>query len=105
MKSVIMPLSKALREGKLSSQELTKEYLKEIEMRNGELNAFISLTPEKALLQAVRDGETAYDKALQNSMQISTGVGVRGKEPLRQMKISTQVLNSFFSWLTKEWSA
>lgn len=52
MKSVIMPLSKALREGKLSSQELTKKYLKEIEMRNGELNAFISLTPEKALLQA-----------------------------------------------------
>ncbi len=50
----VFDLSKALREKKVSSRELVVHFLKRIEERNPELNAFITVTQEQALKEADR---------------------------------------------------
>lgn len=49
---------------------------------------------EKALLQMVRNGDISYQGALLNSTNLSPGVPVRGKDPLRGMKTSMIVFTS-----------
>ncbi len=49
---------------------------------------------EKALLGMVRSGDINYQEALQNSVNISAGVQVSGKDPLRQAKTSIIVFTS-----------
>lgn len=48
----VVELSRALEQGSVSSVELTQHYLERIESANPALNAFIRLTPERALTQA-----------------------------------------------------
>jgi len=49
---------------------------------------------EQALLQMVRNGDLNYKDALNDSLLISEGVPVRGKDPLRQAKTSVIVFTS-----------
>ena len=49
---------------------------------------------EKALLQMVRNGDISYQGALLNSTNLSPGVPVRGKDPLRGVKTSMIVFTS-----------
>lgn len=46
---IILPLAKMLRNGEISSFELTKKYIEAIEKKNGIYNAFVSATFEKAI--------------------------------------------------------
>ena len=48
-----------LKEGSFSSTELTNHYLERIEKYDGELNSFISVTAERALIQA-KDSDERY---------------------------------------------
>ena len=52
---------------------------------------------EKAMLQMVRDGNIHYQSAFQYSSQLSPGVPVTGREPLRQEKISIFVFTTLVS--------
>ncbi len=52
---------------------------------------------EKAMLDTVRRGDIDYMDALKNSMGLSTGVPVRGQDPLRQMKTSIVVFTTLVS--------
>ena len=52
MRDSIADILAALDKGEYSSRELTQDYLARIENENGELNAFITTTPELALAQA-----------------------------------------------------
>ncbi|MBQ6222345.1 MAG: helix-turn-helix domain-containing protein [Solobacterium sp.] len=52
---------------------------------------------EKAMLDTVRRGDIDYMDALQNSMNISSGVPVKGQEPLRQAKTSIIVFVTLVS--------
>ena len=52
---------------------------------------------EKAMLDTVRRGDIDYMDALQNSMKLSTGVPVKGQEPLRQVKTSIIVFITLVS--------
>ncbi len=52
MKSVIGELSALLKSRKISSVELTKKYISEIEKKNGNLNAYVHLTFDEALKNA-----------------------------------------------------
>lgn len=52
---------------------------------------------EQAMLQMVRNGDLNYRTALSNSMLISSGVPVRGRDPLRQAKTSTVVFTTLVS--------
>ena len=56
-----------LKEGSFSSTELTTHYLERIEKYDGELNSFISVTAERALIQA---------KILMKGMQIIRRLGL-----------------------------
>ncbi|HKW89384.1 MAG TPA: Asp-tRNA(Asn)/Glu-tRNA(Gln) amidotransferase subunit GatA [Candidatus Acidoferrales bacterium] len=47
-------IRKALESKRLSARELTQEFYSRIEKRNSELNAFLTLSPERALTQADR---------------------------------------------------
>ena len=49
---------------------------------------------EKAMLDTVRRGDIDYMDALQNSMEMSSGVPVKGQEPLRQIKTSIVVFTT-----------
>lgn len=49
---------------------------------------------EQALLQMVRVGDLNYKTAMSNSILISSGVPVRGSDPLRQAKTSITVFTS-----------
>ena len=51
-------------------------------------------TTEQAMLQMVRNGDLNYKNALNASMLISSGVPVKGSDPLRQAKTSTIVFTS-----------
>lgn len=46
------------------------------------------------MLQMVRDGDINYQRVFQNSVALSPGVPVRGKDPLRQTKTSVIVFTS-----------
>lgn len=52
---------------------------------------------EQAMLQMVRNGDLNYKSALSQSMMISSGVPVSGKDPLRQAKTSTVVFTTMVS--------
>lgn len=52
---------------------------------------------EQAMLQMVRNGDLDYQAALSNSMLLSSGVPIHGKDPLRQAKTSTMVFTSIVS--------
>ena len=43
---------------------------------------------EQAMLRMVREGNISYHSVLQNSVRLSPGVPVQGRDPLRQMKTS-----------------
>jgi aspartyl-tRNA(Asn)/glutamyl-tRNA(Gln) amidotransferase subunit A len=50
----IASIRRALSEKRISARELTTDYLARIEKRNPELNAYLALSPERALAQADR---------------------------------------------------
>ncbi len=49
---------------------------------------------EQAMLQMVRNGDINYHQALHGSIDLSPGVPVHGRDPLRQAKISITVFTS-----------
>ena len=60
----VAALLKGLQEGHFSSEEITGDYLARIEARQGDLNAFISVTAERALADArAAASETAGARA------------------------------------------
>lgn len=52
---------------------------------------------EKAMLDTVRRGDIGYMDGLQSSMNLSSGVPIKGSDPLRQMKISIVVFTTLVS--------
>lgn len=52
---------------------------------------------EKALLQMVRTGDISYQSAFQNSINLSPGVPIQGKDPLRSVKTSLVVFTTLVS--------
>lgn len=50
--NTVSRLSEMLRKREISAEELTKSYIHAIEQRNGEINAYITVTAERALEQA-----------------------------------------------------
>lgn len=58
----IKQLSEGLAAGEFSSEELTKSYLKAIEEKNPEINAFITVTSEQALAQAKAADAKLHEK-------------------------------------------
>lgn len=52
---------------------------------------------EKAMLQMVRDGNIHYQSAIQYSSQLSPGVPITGREPLRREKTSIIVFTTLVS--------
>src|SRR5260370_36741638 len=68
----------ALASTKVSARELATDYFKRIEARNPELNAYLALSPERALAQADRvDGLVAAGKPLPPLAEAP----VRAKDP------------------------
>lgn len=55
---------------------------------------FRTYQAERALLKMVREGDLNYKSALDNSSAVSSGVPVKGNDPLRQMKTSVIVFTS-----------
>lgn len=49
----------ALRAGEVSSRELTEHYLERIEKLDGELGAFVTVTPDLAFEEAARADQCA----------------------------------------------
>ena len=49
---------------------------------------------ERAMLQMVRNGDINYHSVLSRSSSMSPGVGIKGKEPLQQARISVIVFTS-----------
>ena len=69
-------LSAALHNNEISSVELTQHYLDRINQHNGTLNAFITVTEERALEQA-----KAADKLLaENKAGVLTGIPLAHKD-------------------------
>ena len=54
--STIKKIHDMLSSKEISCKELTEQYLSEIEKSNGELNAYVNVTPEVALEQAEKVG-------------------------------------------------
>ena len=52
---------------------------------------------EKAMLDTVRRGDIGYMAGLQSSMNLSSGVPIKGSDPLRKMKISIVVFTTLVS--------
>ncbi|MEM7196465.1 MAG: Asp-tRNA(Asn)/Glu-tRNA(Gln) amidotransferase subunit GatA [Pseudomonadota bacterium] len=67
--------AKALRDGSYSSVELTQAYLDRIEAQ-GDLNAFITVTPEKALAEA----EAADSRLASGDGHLLTGIPIAQKD-------------------------
>jgi aspartyl-tRNA(Asn)/glutamyl-tRNA(Gln) amidotransferase subunit A len=69
-------IAKALARGDYSSLELTKAYLDRIQQHNAGLNAYISVTPEQALAQAIAaDQQRAHGKT-----GLMTGIPIAHKD-------------------------
>jgi aspartyl-tRNA(Asn)/glutamyl-tRNA(Gln) amidotransferase subunit A len=69
-------IAKALARGDYSSLELTKAYLDRIQQHNAGLNAYISVTPEQALAQAIAaDQQRAHGK-----IGLMTGIPIAHKD-------------------------
>lgn len=69
--SQIKKIHDMLTSKEISCQELTKKYLAEIESSNGELNAYVNVTPETALAQAEK-----VDAKIANGEEIGLLEGV-----------------------------
>ncbi len=65
-----------------------EEHRADLAQPAGERNRISVYQAEQALLQMVRSGNINYHRTLQNSIALSPGVPVQGKDPLRQMKTS-----------------
>src|SRR5260370_31886646 len=62
----IAGVREALQTNKVSARELTEEFYAQIDRRNPELNAFLTLCPERAYAQADRvDASIAQGRALE----------------------------------------
>ena len=70
-KLTIREAKDGLREKKFSSEELTKDCLSEIKKRDGDLNAFITVTEEEAL-----DSAKDADKKLSSGGELSDLAGI-----------------------------
>ncbi len=81
----IKQLSAELRSKKLSSVELTKHSLKEIENKNKSLNAFVSVNPENALKMAKKADEM-LQKGEGNEL---TGIPVGVKDVFCELGVET----------------
>lgn len=86
---------KFLKEKKISSRELTSEYIKQIEKHNKSINALISFDKEKALAQA----EHADKKIASNEVNPLTGIPIIHKDNLCTVDYMTtagsKILNGF----------
>ncbi len=85
MNTTIKQLSADLRAKKLSAVELTKHYLSEIEKKNKELNAFVSVNPENALKMAKK----ADEMIRQGEGNELTGLPVGVKDVFCELGIET----------------
>lgn len=75
-KNTLKQLSDALQKGEFTSVELTQHYLDRIQVHNGDLNAFITVTEEQALAQA----EAADQKRQAGEAGPLTGIPVAHKD-------------------------
>lgn len=86
---------KFLKDKKISSRELTSEYIKQIEKHNKSINALISFDKEKALAQA----EHADKKIACNNANTLTGIPIIHKDNLCTIDFMTtagsKILNGF----------
>ena len=93
-------LTKALRQRELSSRELTEHYLNRIETAN-ELNAFISIDPEHALIAA-----NQADKALKNGEgKALTGIPMAHKDIFCTTSMPTTCGSNMLSHFHSPYSA
>lgn len=84
-------LVQALRKGELSSRELTEYFLQQINSQDAYLHAFITLTPELALLQADEADRTlsAWRKDPNYPLAALTGLPIAIKDLLCQKNVRT----------------
>lgn len=75
-RSSIKQLATALREGGVSSRELTQHYLDRIERLDGEINSYVTVTAERALAQA----EAADRRIADGSAGPLTGIPLAHKD-------------------------
>ncbi len=71
LKRTIEDLHKSLVSGEITSTELTNAYFQEIEKKEKEINAFVTLTKDMALKQA-----SEIDKKIKNNEEISLIAGI-----------------------------
>ena len=74
--SGLAQISRALADGKVSSTELTQDYLKRIATENGDLNAYITLCEELALSQA----KAADERRSKGEAGAFTGIPIAHKD-------------------------
>tara|TARA_Y100001935_G_scaffold242853_1_gene233696 strand:+ start:17613 stop:19073 length:1461 start_codon:yes stop_codon:yes gene_type:complete len=72
----ILELSKGLRDRKFSSVEVTKHFLKRIKELDGQLNSFITVTEEEALVQA----HAADKKIFDGQANVLSGIPIAHKD-------------------------
>ncbi len=87
----VVELVQVLRKGKLSSRELTAYFLQQIDMLDGDVHAFLTLTPELALQQADEADRTlsAWRKDPECSLSVLTGLPIAIKDLLCQKNVRT----------------
>ncbi|MDT8427507.1 MAG: Asp-tRNA(Asn)/Glu-tRNA(Gln) amidotransferase subunit GatA [Pseudomonadales bacterium] len=74
--NTVADLARALSSRKISSVELTQEYLQRIKHLNGSLNAYITVTEEQALAQA----KAADERIAKGKAQVLTGIPIAHKD-------------------------
>ncbi len=80
----IAELSSGLRAGEFSSVELTQAYLDRIAQCNGELNSFITVCGESALVEAkAADEAIELLEALEMSRELETARSIRQRAASR----------------------
>ena len=93
----IAELSSSLASGEFSSEELTKHFLKRIETYSGQLNCFVSVTPELALTQA----READEKRAKGNAHKLAGVPIAHKDIFCTESVKTscgsKMLDNFVS--------
>ena len=81
----ISELSKALQNKKISSKELTLEFLQRIKAHDSQLNSFITVTEEQALASA----EKADERIAQGSSTALTGIPIAHKDIFCTLDVKT----------------
>jgi len=74
---------------KISARELTQDFFRRIEQRNPELNAYLALSPERALAQADRADATIAKGATAESLSPLAGVPIAIKDVLSTKGVRT----------------